>query len=87
MVDKLTKLAQAWHDEGCDDQHTVDNVVDEVIYDLVEEYDLDLTDAQDAKLETLIKDIVEDNIDWGEIQRADANARDYADAKRSAIYK
>lgn len=86
MVEKVTKLAQAWHDEGCDDKHTIDNVVDEIVYDIIEDYGLDLTDAQDAKLESLLKDIVTDNIDWEEIRRADADAKDYKDAKRGAIY-
>ncbi len=83
----LTDLAQAWHDDGCDDKRVIDNVLDEVMYDILERYDLEPSDHEEAKLEMLLRGIVTEQIDWDEIAENDRNARDYDDAKRSALYE
>lgn len=83
----LTDQAQAWHDDGCDDKHVIDNVLDTIMYDILERYDLELSDHEEAKLEMLMRGVVTEQIDWEEIEENDRNARDYADAKRSAIYR
>lgn len=83
----LTDLAQAWHDDGCDDKRVIDNVLDEVMYDILERYDLELSDHEEAKLEMLLRGVVTEQINWDEIAENDRNARDYDDAKRSAPYE
>lgn len=85
-MNKITKLALEWHSDGITDKQVIDNVTDTIMYDFLEEYEIDLSDHDDAKLEMLLRSIVIDNIDWEAIEEADRDARDYADAKRSAIY-
>lgn len=84
---RLTDWAQAWHDDGCDDKRVIDNVTDELMYDILEAYDLEPSDHEEAKLEMLLRGIVTEQIDWEEIAENDRNARDYDDARRSAIYE
>lgn len=86
-INKLTKLALEWHSDGLDDNHVLDNVADTVLYDFLDEYGIELSDREEPRLERLIKSIVSENIDWSVLELADADARDYNDAKRSAIYK
>ena len=54
---------------------------------MVDEYELDVTDAQYSRLEMALHDIVEESIDWSVLDQDDESARDWEDAKRSAIYK
>lgn len=86
-VNKLTKLALDWHSDGIEDTRVLDNVVDEVIYDFLEEYGVELSDREEPRFEMLLRSIISENIDWDALREADQEARDYADAKRSAIYK
>ena len=86
-MNKLTKLALDWHADGLTDKQVVDNVTDELIYDLLDEYGIELSDRQEPKLEMLMTAIVTENIDWSVLEAADMEARDYRDAKRSALYK
>lgn len=86
-VNKLTKLALDWHSDGIEDTRVLDNVVDEVIYDFLEEYGIELSDREEPRFEMLLRSIISENIDWDALKEADQEARDYADAKRSAIYK
>ena len=86
-MNKLTKMALEWHSDGLDDSHVLDNVADTVMYDFLEEYEIDLSDREDAKLEMLLRSIISENIDWDAFIAADKEVRDYNDAKRSAIYK
>ena len=83
----VTDMAQAWHDNGDDDAHVIYQVANEIAEATAEKYDLDMTEAQQAKLEMALHDIVNDSIDWDEIADNDENAREYARAKREAIYK
>lgn len=85
--DVLTEMAQAWHDDGQDDKRVIDNVLDTVMYDFLEKYELELSDHEEAKLEMLLRGIVTEQINWEAIADADREARDYDDAKRSAIYR
>ena len=86
-MNKLTKLALEWHSDGIEDKQVLDNVVDGVIYDILEEYGIELSDREEPRLEMLLRSIISENIDWDALAEADMEAKDYADAKRSAIYK
>lgn len=86
-MNKLTKKALEWHSDGLSDNRVVDNVLDEVLYDFLEEYGIELSDRQEPRLEMLLRSIITENIDWQALEVADAEARDYLDAKRSALYK
>jgi hypothetical protein len=86
-VNKLTRLALDWHSDGIEDTRVLDNVVDEVIYDFLEEYGIELSDREEPRFEMLLRSIISENINWDALKEADQEARDYEDAKRSAIYK
>lgn len=86
-MNKLTKLALEWHRDGIGDERTLDNVVDSVIYDLLEKYGIELSDREEPKLEMLLRSIISENIDWDALAEADMEAKDYADARRSALYE
>lgn len=86
FVTKVTEAARAWNADGQDKAHIIYNVSDEIAQDMIDKYDLDVTDAQGAALEMALHPIVEDSIDWEQLEEDDQNARDWEDAKRSAIY-
>lgn len=86
-INKLTKLALEWHSDGCSDKQVLDNVLDDVIYDILDEYGIELSDREEPKLEILLRSIISENIDWDVLKEADQELRDYNEAKRSAIYK
>jgi hypothetical protein len=85
-VNKLTRLALDWHSDGIEDTRVLDNVVDEVIYDFLEEYGIELSDREEPRFEMLLRSIISENINWDALREADQEARDYEDAKRSALY-
>lgn len=87
MSKQLTKMALQWHSDGLDDKRVLDNVLDEVLYDILDEYGLELSDREEPRLEMLLRSIISENIDWDALREADDEARAYGDAKRSAIYK
>lgn len=87
MSKQLTKMALQWHGDGLDDKRVLDNVLDEVLYDFLDEYGLELSDREEPRLEMLLRSIISENIDWDALREADDEARAYGDAKRSAIYK
>ena len=86
-MNKLTKLALEWHSDGIEDKQVLDNVVDGVIYDILEEYGIELSDREEPRLEMLLRSIISENIDWDALAEADMEAIDYADARRSALYE
>lgn len=87
MSKQLTKMALQWHSDGLDDKRVLDNVLDEVLYDILDEYGLELSDREEPRLEMLLRSIISENIDWDALREADDEARAYGDARRSAIYK
>jgi len=87
MSKQLTKMALQWHSDGLDDKRVLDNVLDEVLYDFLDEYGLELSDREEPRLEMLLRSIISENIDWDALREADDEARAYGDARRSAIYK
>ena len=86
-MNKLTKAALDWHSDGLTDMQVASNVQDEVMYDLLEKYGIELSDKQETKLEMIMRSIILENIDWGVLEQADEEVASYKDAKRSAIYK
>ena len=86
-MNRLTKMALDWHKDGLGDKQVLDNVLDEVLYDFLDDYGVELSDREEPRLEMLLRSIISENIDWGALGDADAEARDYADAMRSAIYE
>ena len=87
MTNAVTELARKWNADGQDHAHIIYNVSDEIAQEMVDKFDLDVTDAQGARLEMALHDIVEDSIDWDVLADDDENAADWEDARRSAIYK
>lgn len=84
---KITEMALEWNADGMSDKRIVDNVADDVMGEIINRYDLDLNEPQQAKLEMLLNEIIVDNIEWDALEDANREAADYADAKRSAIHK
>lgn len=87
MSKQLTKMALEWHSDGLDDKRVLDNVLDEVLYDFLDEYGLELSDREEPRLEMLLRSIISENIDWDALREADEEARAYDDAKRSVFYE
>ena len=86
-MNKLTERALEWHSDGLDDSRVLDNVLDEVIYDFLEQYGIELSDREEPKLEMLLRSIISENINWDTLAEADAEARAYDDARRSVFYE
>lgn len=87
MSKQLTKMALEWHSDGLDDKRVLDNVLDEVLYDFLDKYGLELSDREEPRLEMLLRSIISENIDWDALREADGEARAYDDAKRSVFYE
>lgn len=85
-MNKVTKMALDWLSDGLTEAKAVENVKDELVYDILEQYELELDDKEMAKLERVIRVAVDANINWEEIEEACEENRAYQDAKRSAIY-
>lgn len=85
-MNKVTKMALDWLSDGLTETKAVENVKDELVYDILEQYELELDDKEMAKLERVIRVAVDANINWEEIEEACEENRAYQDAKRSAIY-
>lgn len=84
---KITKIALDYNAEGLSDKKIIENTVDEIMYEIIDNYDLDLSDSDQAKLEMLLRGTVPENIEWEVLEEANQEAADYEDAKRSAIYE
>lgn len=87
MSKQLTKMALEWHSDGLDDKRVLDSVLDEVLYDFLDKYGLELSDREEPRLEMLLRSIISENIDWDALREADEEARAYDDAKRSVFYE
>lgn len=85
-MNKVTKMALDWLSDGLTEAKAVENVKDELVYDILEQYELELDDKEMAKLERVIRVAVDANINWEEIEDTCEENRAYQDAKRSAIY-
>ena len=87
MSEQLTKMALEWHSDGLDDKRVLDNVLDEVLYDFLDKYGLELSDREEPRLEMILRSIISENIDWDALREADEETRAYDDAKRSVFYE
>lgn len=85
-MSSATELVQAWHDQGDDDRHAIDNATETIVEMTILDYGLEPTEAQEAKLNALIREIVESSVDWTKISDADENAKADDEAWRDAIY-
>jgi uncharacterized protein YpuA (DUF1002 family) len=85
-MNKVTKMALGWLSDGLTEAKAVENVKDELVYDILEQYELELDDSQMAKLERVIRVAVDSNINWEEIEDICNESDAYLDAKRSAVY-
>lgn len=83
----VTEKAQEWHDDGRDNAHVIYLVANDIVESAIEKWGLEVTDAQQAQLEMYLHDIVDESIDWEEIEAADENARGWEEAKRDALYR
>ena len=84
---KVTELARAYNADGHDKAHIIAYVSEDIAQDMIDDYELDTTQAQAMALEIALHPIVAESIDWGQLEQDDENARDWEDARRSAIYK
>lgn len=84
---KVTEIALDWHADGQDNAHVICNTSEEIVQAMIDDYGLELTDAQATQLEVYLHEIVDNSIDWDALSEADDELRDYVEAKRDAIYK
>ena len=66
-MNKVTKMALDWLSDGLTEAKAVENVKDELVYDILEQYELELDDKEMARLERVIRVAVDANIKWEEI--------------------
>ena len=86
-ISRLTEAARDWNKDGQDDAHIIYNVTEEVVDHICDHFDIDMTDAQRARVEMALHDPVRDSIDWETLEDDNRSAAEWEDAKRSAIYK
>lgn len=86
-MNKLTEMALERNMDGRADRDIVDGVLDETMRQLIEDYGLELSSTDEAKLEMLLRAGIIDGIEWEVLEDANRESADYADAKRSAIYR
>lgn len=87
MSDDITDMVQEWHDDGDDNAHAIYNAGEEIIEATIEKYNLEPTNEQKMRLAFIMHEIIEDSVDWDKISADDENAREWDEAKRSALYK
>ena len=85
-MNKVTKMALGWLSDGLTEAKAVENVKDELLYEILEQNELELDDAQEKKLERVLRTAIDQNINWEEIEEACNESEAYLDAKRSALY-
>lgn len=86
MRTRLTNMALEWRQDNATDKEIIENVVSTLMCDVLENYELELSDHDEEKLERLLRSIVPDQIDWEEVDNCDINAREWSESARSAIY-
>ncbi len=88
-MNKLTKIAMEWHFDGQDDAQVIESTLSEVLYDILDNYGLELSDRVEPKFERVMREIVADNIDWEAIDAEDKtrtqNAREWEEARLDAV--
>ena len=86
-MNKLTEMALERNADGMADRDIIDGVLDETMRELVEDFGINLSSTDEAKLEMLLRAGIIDGIEWEVLEDANRESADYADAKRSAIYR
>ena len=85
-ISRLTEAARDWNKDGQDDSHIIYNVTEEVVEHICDYFGIDMSSAQAARVEMALHDPVRDSIDWDTLEQDNESAREWEDAKRSAIY-
>lgn len=85
-MNKVTQMALEWRKDGLTDGKVIDNVKSEIIYDFLEQYELELSDHNEAKLESLMRKIVDDAINWEELDELEREGKAWEEARRTGIY-
>lgn len=86
-MNKLTEMALELNADGRADRDIIDGVLDETMRELVEDFGINLSSTDEAKLEMLLRAGIIDGIEWEVLEDANRESADYADAKRSAVYR
>lgn len=86
-MNKLTEMALERNADGMADRDIINGVLDETMQELIEGYGIELNSADEAKLEMLLRAGIIDGIEWEVLENVNRESADYADAKRSAIYR
>lgn len=86
-MNKLTEMALERNADGMADRDIINSVLDETMRQLIEDYGIELNSADEAKLEMLLRAGIIDGIEWEVLEDANRESADYADAKRSAVYR
>ena len=84
-ISRLTESARDWNKDGQDDAHIIYNTTEEVVEHICDYFGIEMTDAQASRVEMALHDPVRDSIDWDVLEQDNESARDWEDAKRSAI--
>jgi hypothetical protein len=87
MSEDVTDMVQRWHNDGDDDAHAIYNVGESIAEETVLRYNLEPTQEQQKRLEFILHEIIEESVDWDKIAADDENAREWEEAKQSALYK
>lgn len=86
-MNKLTEMALERNADGMADRDIINSVLDETMRELIEDFGINLSSTDEAKLEMLLRAGIIDGIEWEVLEDANRESADYADAKRSAVYR
>lgn len=85
-MNKVSKMALQWLGDGLTEAKAVENVKDELVYDILEQYELELEDKEMAKLERVIRVAVDSNINWDEIEEACREGEAWRQPRMEGLY-
>ena len=85
-MNKVTKMALQWLGDGLTEAKAVENVKDELVYDMLEQYELELDDKEMAKLEGIVRVAVDSNINWEEVEEACREGEAWRQPRREGLY-
>lgn len=86
-MNKLTEMALERNADGMADRDIINGVLDETMRQLIEDFGIELSSTDEAKLEMLLRAGIIDGIEWEVLEDVNRESADYADAKRSAVYR
>lgn len=84
----ITEIVQGYHDDGMDNKHAIEAASGYILYDLCEKYGLEYPSGkQEDDFAVAMHSLIDESVDWRKIANDDADAREYDDAKRKAMYR